>query len=59
MKHDELYKAICEIAAINDFPPPPGDYPAIKRTWKRMVTLARRAKEAADKKALSRHDRSP
>jgi hypothetical protein len=35
-------------AAINDFPPPPGSYAHVQRTWKWMVTIACKAKARAD-----------
>jgi len=45
---EALRKAIDSIAAVDDFPPPPGSYAHIQRTWKWMVTTARKAKARAD-----------
>jgi hypothetical protein len=42
-----LQEAIDDIAAMNDYPPAPGEYARIKHTWKAMVLKARRAKKAA------------
>lgn len=46
--------AVREIAAMNDFPPNPGDYAAIKIGWRKMVRRARRAVKKLD--ALTERD---
>ena len=42
-----LAKAIDEIAAFNEYPPPPAQWLTIQREWRRMVTIARKAQAKA------------
>lgn len=40
---EAMERALREIASVNEYPPPPGYYAAIKVTWRRMVRSAKKA----------------